>query len=211
VSHSRESNARRLTEHTENAQNTWMSPVLYVVVCSVRVKRAGLPVATWFFQLAQQHAKFDVHLIDLREINLPMFDEPNHPRLQRYEFEHTKAWSRLVAHADAFVFVTPEYNFGTPPALNNALNYLYLEWHYKPAAFVSYGGLSGGTRSVQMTRQTMAALSMVAVTDAVHIPFIARLIEEGAFKATPDHAKAAHSLLDSLFKWTEALRPMRSP
>ena len=187
-----------------------MRPVLYVIVCSVRVKRAGRPVANWFFELAQQHAKFDARLIDLREINLPIFDEPNHPRLQRYEFEHTKAWSRMVAQADAFVFVTPEYNFSTPPALNNALNYLYVEWNYKPAAFVSYGGVSGGTRSVQMTRQTMVALSMVAAPDAVHIPFIARQIEDGVFKATPDHAKAAQILLDSLFKWTEALRPLRS-
>ena len=64
--------------------------------------------------------------------------------------------------------------------------------------------------SVQMTRQTMVALSMVAAPDAVHIPFIARQIEDGAFKATPDHAKAAQILLDSLFKWTEALRPLRS-
>jgi NAD(P)H-dependent FMN reductase len=184
-------------------------PILPVIVCSVRVKRAGLPVARWFFDVAQAHGKFDVRLIDLRDVNLPVFDEPNHPRLQRYEFEHTKAWSRLVAEADAFVFVTPEYNFGTPPALNNALNYLYVEWNYKPAAFVSYGGISGGTRSVQMTRQTLSALKMVGLTDAVHIPFIARLVEDGVFKATPDHEKAARATLDELLKWTEALATLR--
>ena len=184
-------------------------PKLHVIVCSVRVKRAGLPVAQWFFELARQHGTFDTRFVDLREINLPVFDEPNHPRLQRYEFEHTKAWSRIVAEADAFVFVTPEYNFGTPPALNNALNYVYLEWNYKPAAFVSYGGLSGGTRSVQMTRQTLSALKMVGITDAVHIPFIARAIENGAFKATPDNEKAARAMLDELLKWTEALRVLR--
>jgi NAD(P)H-dependent FMN reductase len=184
-------------------------PRLDVIICSVRVKRAGLPVARWFFDVAQQHGKFEARLIDLREVNLPIFDEPNHPRLQRYEFEHTKAWSRMVSEADAFVFVTPEYNFGTPPALNNALNYLYVEWHYKPAAFVGYGGVAGGARSVQMTRQTLVALSMVPIADAVHIPFIARLIEEGTFKATPDHEKAARAMLDSLLKWTNALEAMR--
>ena len=72
------------------------------------MKRAGLPVAQWFFDVAVQHGKFDARLVDLRDINLPVFDEPNHPRLQRYEFEHTKAWSHMVSDADAFVFVTPE-------------------------------------------------------------------------------------------------------
>jgi NAD(P)H-dependent FMN reductase len=188
-----------------------MAPVLLVIVCSVRVKRAGLSVAEWFLGLAQRHGKFDARLIDLQKIDLPIFAEPNHPRLQRYEFEHTKAWSRIVAEADAVVFVTPEYNFSTPPALNNALHYLYVEWHYKPAAFVSYGGLSGGTRSVSMTRQTLVALSMVPIADAVHIPYIAKLVEAGTFKATPEHEKAAGALLDSLLKWTDVLRPMREP
>jgi NAD(P)H-dependent FMN reductase len=184
-------------------------PRLDVIVCSVRLKRAGLPVAQWFFDVAQQHGKFEARFIDLQEVNLPIFAEPNHPRFQRYEFEQTKAWSRTVAEADAFVFVTPEYNFGTPPALNNALNHLYVEWNYKAVAFVSYGGVSGGTRSVQMTRQTLVALKMAPVSEAVHIPFIARLIEDGKFKATPDHDKAARAMLDELLKWTDALQPLR--
>ena len=83
-------------------------PNLSVIVCSVRVKRAGLAVGEWFRDVAVRHGKFDVRFIDLREINLPVFDEPNHPRFQRYEFEHTKAWSAIVAAAEAFVFVTPD-------------------------------------------------------------------------------------------------------
>lgn len=185
-------------------------PNLHVIVCSVRVKRAGLAVGEWFRDVAIQHGKFDVRFIDLREINLPIFDEPHHPRLQRYEFEHTKAWSATIAAADAFVFVTPEYNFSTPPALNNALDYLYLEWNYKPAAFVSYGGVSGGTRGVQMTRMTLSALKMAAITDAVHIPFIAKLVAEGKFQATPDHEKAANAMLDELHRWSGALATLRS-
>jgi NAD(P)H-dependent FMN reductase len=184
---------------------------LHIIVCSVRVKRAGLPVGEWFRGVAERHGKFAIRFIDLREVNLPLFDEPNHPRFQRYEFDHTKAWSRTIAEADAFAFVTPEYNFSTPPALNNALHYLYVEWNYKPAMFVSYGGVSGGTRGVQMTRLTLGALKMVAIPEAVHIPFIARLIEDGVFKATVDHEKAAVSVLDELHKWTEALAVLRQP
>ena len=70
--------------------------------------------------------------MDLAEVNLPVFDEPEHPRFRKYQHEHTKAWSARVARADAYVFVTPEYNFSTPPALLNAIDYLVHEWAYKP-------------------------------------------------------------------------------
>jgi NAD(P)H-dependent FMN reductase len=184
-------------------------PNLHVIVCSIRVKRVGLSVGQWFAELAGVHGGFAVRLVDLREVNLPVFDEPHHPRLQRYEYEHTKSWSRTVAEADAFAFVTPEYNFSTPPALNNALHYLMAEWQYKPAGFVSYGGISAGTRGVQMSRLTVGALKMVAIPEAVHIPFIARQMEEGAFKPTPENDKAARVLLDELVKWEAALRTLR--
>lgn len=185
-------------------------PHLHVVVCSVRPGRVGLPVARWFFELARQHGSFDVRLVDLKEVNLPVFDEPNHPRLQKYEHEHTKAWSRTVAEADAFVFVTPEYNFSTPPALNNALMYVYREWHYKPAAFVSYGGLAGGTRSVQMTRLTLGALKMVSISEAVHIASVSRQVENDVFRASEANEKAAKGMLDELRRWSDALRVLRN-
>ena len=57
---------------------------------------------------------------------------------------HTKAWSARVDAADAFVFVTPEYNYGVPAALKNAIDYLNTEWAYKPVGFVSYGGIFAG-------------------------------------------------------------------
>jgi NAD(P)H-dependent FMN reductase len=95
------------------------------------------------------------------------------------------------------------------PALLNALDYLYVEWNYKACGFVSYGGVSGGTRSVQMARMVVSALKMVPIVEAVNIPFFAKQIENGVFKAGEPHEKAATGLLDELLKWTEALRPLR--
>src|SRR6476646_7299425 len=123
--------------------------LVQVFVVSTRKGRSGAAIARWFVERAKQHRKFDGELIDLQAVNLPLVDEPNHPRLRQYQHAHTKAWSATVARADAYVFVTPEYNFSAPPSLINALDYLYSEWHYKAVAFVSYGGVSGGTRSVQ--------------------------------------------------------------
>jgi NAD(P)H-dependent FMN reductase len=184
---------------------------LSVVICSTRPGRSGLPIARWFVDRATQHGRFDVELVDLLEVGLPLMDEPKHPRLGQYEREHTKAWSAKVRASDAFVFVTPEYNYGAPPALINALDYLFHEWSYKAAGFVSYGGLSGGTRSVQMTKQVLGTLKLVALPEAVNIPFVSQHIDpQVGFRATDTHDKAAVVMLDELLRWTGALQVLRT-
>jgi NAD(P)H-dependent FMN reductase len=185
---------------------------LQVFIASTRDNRLGPQVGDWFFEYAQKHGKFNVELVDLREVNLPMFDEPRHPRLRQYEHEHTKAWSAVVQRADAFVFVTPEYDHGGPPALINALDYLVHEWAYKPVGFVSYGGVSAGTRSVQMTKLIVVALKMMPMFEAVNIPFFNQYIDSdsGTFKPPDVQNQAAGVMLDELLKWAEALKPLRS-
>jgi len=195
----------------DRAEQGAVMPRLHVIVASTREKRVGLAIAEWFLARVGQHGKFEGELVDLKAVNLPLLDEPNHPRVQRYEHAHTKAWSASVSRADAFVFVTPEYNYGAPPALVNALDYVYLEWNFKPAGFVSYGGVSGGTRSVQMTKQILTGLKMMPIPEAVIVPFVARLLEGGAFRADDTHDKAADTMLDELLRWTGALKQLRLP
>jgi NAD(P)H-dependent FMN reductase len=185
-------------------------PKLLVIIVSTRPQRTGVPVAQWFFEHAQKHAKFDVELVDLKEENLPLLDEPRHPRFHQYEHAHTKAWSERIHGADAFVFVTPEYNYGAPAPLVNALDYLYSEWAYKPAGFVSYGGVSGGTRSVQMAKLIMTTLKIVPIPEAVTIPFVAQVVEGGQFKGSDTFEKAAVTMLDELLRWSDALRVLRT-
>ncbi|HZR46464.1 MAG TPA: NAD(P)H-dependent oxidoreductase [Candidatus Manganitrophaceae bacterium] len=184
---------------------------LQVIIVSTRPGRVGLPVGEWFHQHALRHGKFAVERIDLAALNLPLFDEPKHPRLRQYAHPHTQAWSATVARADAFAFVTPEYNYGVPPSLVNALDYLVHEWAYKPVGFVSYGGLSGGTRAVQMAKQIVTALKMMPIPEGVAFPFFTQRIDPaGTFAATEEHRKGADLMLDELLKWAEALRPLRS-
>lgn len=87
-------------------------PLLQIVVASTRPGRVGLPVAQWFQKVADKHAGFAVELVDLAAVDLPLMNEPNHPRLRQYVHEHTRRWSAQVDRADAFVFVMPEYNHG---------------------------------------------------------------------------------------------------
>jgi len=184
---------------------------LHIIIVSTRPGRAGLPVADWLVAQATRHGKFAIEVIDLAKVGLPLFDEPRHPRLRQYEHEHTRALSRTIDRADAFVFVTPEYNYGAPPSLVNALDFLVHEWAYKPVAFVSYGGVSGGTRSVQMAKQIVTALKMMPMFEAVVLPFFAQLIdkETGVFAPPKIQDDAAVTMLDELLKWATALKVMR--
>ena len=77
----------------------------------------------------------------------------------RYEHDHTKRWSALVASYDAFVFVAPQYNWGYPAVLKNALDFLYAEWHGKPAGIVSYGTRGGG-RAIDQLSTVIQGLGM---------------------------------------------------
>jgi NAD(P)H-dependent FMN reductase len=185
-------------------------PTLGVIVGSTRDGRVGFPVAEWFFTRAQGHGTFTVELIDLKQVNLPLLDEPHHPRLQKYEHQHTKNWSVRIQRIDAFVFVTPEYNYGPSPAIVNALDYLYKEWNYKAAGFVSYGGVSGGMRSVEATKQILTTLKVVPLVECVAVPFFSKRIENGVFKSDDTLDRSATVLLDELARWNGALTILRS-
>jgi NAD(P)H-dependent FMN reductase len=188
-----------------------MPPRLHVITCSTRPTRVGPAVAAWFVEVASAHEGFDVVPVDLAEMALPIYDEPEHPAKRNYHHAHTRRWSESVAAADAFVFVTPEYNYGPPPPLVNALDYVYHEWHYKPAGFVSYGGISGGLRAVQLEKQILTTLKMMPIPEQVSIQFVAKQIgEDEAFTANESQVKAAGTMLDELLRWTLALKSMRS-
>jgi len=182
---------------------------LTVVLASVRDGRAGEAIAQWFVTRAKEHGQFDIEIADLKELNLPIMNEPQHPRLKKYVHESSKRWSGIVGGSDAFVFVTPEYNYTMPPALVNALDTVYHEWTYKPVAFVSYGGVSGGIRSVQTAKLMVTGFKMMPMVEAVNIPFYTQLMQDGVFKSNETHDKAVGPMLDELARWSEALKSLR--
>lgn len=184
-------------------------PVLHTIVCSTRPGRVGSTVGAWAHQVASVHGGFDSHLLELADFALPVFDEPEHPRFGRYQHEHTKRWSASVASADAFVFVMPEYNYAPPPSWLNAMTYLVREWHYKPAAFVSYGAVSGGMRSVQLAKQILTTFKMVPMLEGVVLPWVAQKIENGRLNVPDDTETAGHAMLDELLRWASVLPALR--
>jgi len=169
-------------------------------------------VAAWIYDRAVSHGGFEVELIDLAEVNLPMFDEPRHPRFGEYVHQHTKDWSATISRGDAFVFVIPEYNYGFNAAIKNAIDYLNHEWLYKPLGFVTHGGVAAGTRAMQMLKQVVSALKMVPMTEAVNIPFVQQFLDpDRVLQPNEVMESAATTMLDELTRWTEATQPLRGP
>lgn len=186
-------------------------PRLLIIVASVRPGRVGLPVANWFVDRATEHGGFELEVADLAEVGLPLLDEPAHPRLREYTKEHTRAWSATVEAADVIVMVTAEYNYGYPPALKNAIDYLHHEWRYKPVGFVSYGGVAAGTRAVQQLKQVVTALSMMPSGPSVNIPFVPQFLDDdGAIQGNEIMAQGATDMLDELIRLDGALRSLRA-
>lgn len=186
-------------------------PRLAVISASTRPGRTGPQVANWFSGLTRRHGGFEADTIDLGEIDLPMLDEPDHPATGHYTHEHTRRWSARIAAADALVFVVPEYNNGFPAPLKNALDYLYTEWRYKPAGFVSYGMSSAGLRAVHMLRPVVTALGMIALPHVVSIALRQHLDDDGRLAPTPTLEKGALEMLDELVRVQRASTGLRVP
>ncbi|WP_254073012.1 NADPH-dependent FMN reductase [Acidisphaera sp. S103] len=119
---------------------------------STRANRLCPTLATWIAEIARVSTGLRCELVDLANWRLPTDDEPDIPALGRYVHEHTRAWSAKIAGADAFVFVTPQYNWGYPAPLKNAIDHLYNEWRGKPLVIISYGGHGGGKCAAQLAQ-----------------------------------------------------------
>ncbi|MGE4334920.1 MAG: NADPH-dependent FMN reductase [Pigmentiphaga sp.] len=189
-----------------------MKSKLHIVVCSTRPNRVGSSVARWALEEAEAQGHFDAELVELASFELPVFDEPEHPRLQKYQHAHTKNWSASVDAADAFLFVLPEYNFGAPGALVNAMQYLSREWQYKAVGLVSYGGISGGMRSAQAVRNMVTVYKMVPLLEAVPVVNVFQQLDaDKAFVPNEANTTSAKAMLDELGRWTGALKTLRAP
>lgn len=179
-----------------------------IILGSTRPGRLGEAVARWTFEKASQRSDARFELVDLKDYDLPLLDEPIPPSQGKYSHEHTKAWSRKIDAFDGFVFVTPEYNHSTSGALKNAIDYLYREWNNKAAGFVAYGS-AGGTRAVEHLRLIMAELQVADVRNQVALSLFTDFENFSQFKPAPHHEKSLNGMLDQLIAWAGALKTLR--
>jgi NAD(P)H-dependent FMN reductase len=146
--------------------------VISVIIGSTREVRFSEKPAKWILQHLKKREDVDARLLDLRDFPMPFFDQaatPATPGRTPYKHDVVQRWTAAIARSDGFVFVTPEYNYGTSAVLKNAIDWVYPEWNRKAACFVSYGSAMGA-RSVQQLRETAIEVQLAPIRSSVHIP-----------------------------------------
>jgi len=179
-----------------------------IIIGSTRPGRKGEAVAKWVYDIAQKRTDAEFELVDIKDFNLPLLDEPMSPTMAKYTHQHTKEWSAKIEAFDAYVFVTPEYNHGTSGALKNAIDFLYHEWVNKAAGFVAYGGASG-VRAVENLRLVMGELQVADVRNQVGLSLFTDFENFTIFKPAAKQEKSVNSMLDQVIAWGGALKALR--
>ncbi|WP_042429211.1 NADPH-dependent FMN reductase [Streptacidiphilus anmyonensis] len=182
-----------------------------VIIGSVRDGRFGPVVAKWFLEQLREHSDLEVDALDLIEVPLPMALPAFGAQPTGETAEVAKSVKERLAAADAFVVITPEYNHSYPASLKNLIDWHNVEWHAKPVAFVSYGGLSGGLRSVEHLRPVFAEVHATTIRDAVSLHNVWGQFDQNGDPTDPAGTNgAAKVMIDKLKWWADALKEART-
>lgn len=179
-----------------------------IITGSTRPGRNGEAVGKWVYEIAKQRTDAEYELLDLKDFNLPVLDEPVPASFGQYSQPHTKKWAETIGLFDAYIFVTPEYNHSTSGALKNAIDFLYKEWNNKSAGFVGYGSL-GGARAIEHLRLIMAELQVADVRTQVSLSLITDFENYQLFKPAASHQQNLNQMFEQVVAWGTALKPLR--
>jgi len=188
-----------------------------VIVGSTRPERQTDKLAKWVANHAGKLEDTEVEIVDLRDYDLPLLDEPISPQYnpERKPNPIAKKWLDKLAEADAYVLVTPEYNRSTSAVLKNALDYVDYQLQSKPVALVAHGS-SGGGQAVGHLRGIIPGLLTVTIPQAVYFAHrVSEVVsEEGEIAdelaSKPGGPKSAlDGMLASLKWYSDALAAKR--
>ena len=188
--------------------------IISVIVGSTRQGRFSEKPAQWIFEHLGKRKEIETRLLDLRDFPMPFFDQavpPSMPGRPPYPNEVVQKWTAQIGASDGFVFVTPEYNYGTSAVLKNAIDWVYPEWNRKAAAFVSYGSAMGA-RAVQQLRETAIEVQMAPIRSSVPLPVAtlwAHFQGGDVDKGLAEMDQQAAAMIDDLLWWTSALKAAR--
>ena len=190
-------------------------PKIAVIISSTRDTRFADKPANWLMDQVKDNADLDFELVDLRDFDLPFFNEAASNLWMPSEDPRAVAWQEKLAGYDGFFFVVAEYNRSITGALKNALDQAYKEWNHKPMAALAYGSM-GGARALEHLRLIAVELQMVPVRSAVHIGggdffAVSPLGQNGEMSTISAHLEpSAKGLLDDIAWWANATKAARS-
>jgi len=190
---------------------------LQIIVGSTREGRHSDTVLRWLLPVVRAHSAFEVEVLDLRDWPLPFFQETivglGNLADPTYSDPIVKRWNDKIKEADAYLFVTPEYNHGVPALLKNAIDSVFMSFgfRHKPVAFVSYSnGLAGGVRSVEHLTQIMVEADAVPVPTPTLVPQVMTAFGADGKPVNPALEATAIVMLEDLAWLGNALKAARA-
>ena len=191
-------------------------PKIALIIGSTRATRFADIPAQWMLAQAQARSDMSVELVDLRDFDLPLFNEMATNAWVPSQDPKAVAWQKKMGEFDGYIFVVAEYNRSVTGSLKNALDQAYVEWGHKPMAAIAYGAV-GGTRALEHLRMIAVELQMVPVRNAVHVGmgdfFKVHPGMGGSGKMADIEANilpAAKATLDDLVWWANATMAARA-
>lgn len=185
-----------------------------VIISSTRPTRFADKPTQWIVEKARQRPELDVEVLDLRDFNLPFFNEVASNAWAPTQDQNAVAWQKKLAEFDGFIFVVAEYNRAITGALKNAIDQAYVEWNKKVGGIVAYGSM-GGARAAENLRTIMIELQMAPTRSAVHIGGsefmkVSPMGENADMSAIEGAlANSAKDMLDQLIWWGNATKTAR--
>ena len=190
-------------------------PKIAVIIGSTRKTRFADKPAAWLMEEVNKRDDMDFELVDLRDYDLPFFDEMASNLWMPSADPKAVAWQNKVGEFDGYIVLTAEYNHSIPGVLKNALDQAYKEWNHKPMAAVGYGGV-GAARAIEHLRGIAVELMMVPTRNAVHLGG-GEFMKVSPLGANGDMSEVAavlqpslNALLDELLRWAKATMAARA-
>jgi NAD(P)H-dependent FMN reductase len=190
-----------------------MAHRILVFYGSYRSDRMGIRLANYVVAGLEARGE-DVELIDAKAVGPPMLDRMYKEYPPGSAPEALEALAAKIRAADAFVFVTGEYNWGVQPGLKNLTDHFLEEWFWRPAAIASYSaGRFAGARSGLIWHGTLSEMGMIVISSSIAVGPIAQTLDAdgkpiGAAGQALDQAFGRFA--DDLAGWTEAAKLQRA-
>lgn len=189
-----------------------MSDRILVFYGSYRSDRLGIRLANYILRGLRWRGAA-AELIDAKDVGLPMLDRMYKEYPKGGAPAALEVLAEKIRNADAFVFITGEYNWGPQPGLKNLTDHFLEEWFWRPAAIASYSaGRFSGVRSGTIWHGILSEMGMIVVSSTLAVGPIAQTLDVDA-SPIDDGGKALEQsfprFADDLAWWTEAAREQR--
>jgi NAD(P)H-dependent FMN reductase len=180
---------------------------------SYRSDRKGIRLADYLVRSLLARGN-EVELIDAKQVGLPILDRMYKEYPPGTAPAEMEALAEKIRQADAFVFVTGEYNWGVQPGLKNLTDHFLEEWYWRPAAIASYSfSKLSGTRSSYAWHNTLNEMGMVVISSTLTVGPLAQTLDETGQALGDDGRRLDHvfaRFADDLAWWTEATKAQKA-